>query len=62
MIATVDADLAAFLQAQPAERLNNTAVILVADHGATMGLNYLYTPHGRVSACVLRAGRCQRGW
>ena len=44
----MDADLAAFLAGQPPARLNHTAVLLVADHGATMGLNYMYTQHGRV--------------
>lgn len=51
VIATADADLAAFLRGQPAERLNRTAVIVVADHGATMGLNYMYTQNGRVRGC-----------
>lgn len=46
MVATVDADLAAFYRQLSPEVLNRTAVITVADHGATMGLNYMYTQNG----------------
>ena len=48
VVATVDADLAAFYRGLTPQQLERTAVITVADHGATMGLNYMYTQHGRV--------------
>ena len=48
VLATVDADMAAFLAGLGRETLGQTAVIVIADHGLTMGLNFLYTPNGRV--------------
>ncbi|KAL4451645.1 hypothetical protein ABPG75_007307 [Micractinium tetrahymenae] len=49
VVATMDADLAAFYQELSPDLLNRTAVITVADHGATMGLNYMYTQNGRIT-------------
>ncbi len=50
VIATVDADLAAFYRGLTQEQLDRTAIITVADHGLTMGLNYMYLQEGRVSS------------
>jgi hypothetical protein len=49
VIATVDADLAAFYRGLTQEQLDRTAIITVADHGMTMGLNYMYMREGRVA-------------
>ena len=48
VLGTVDADLAAFLLGLTDEQLNSTAVLLVSDHGMTMGINYMLTQNGRV--------------
>lgn len=53
----MDADLAAFYRGLTQEQLDRTAVITVADHGLTMGLNYMYAQEGRVSC-----GRCTWAW
>lgn len=58
VISTVDADLAAFYRGLTQEQLDRTAIITVADHGLTMGLNYMYFQEGRVSAWLVV---CQRG-
>jgi hypothetical protein len=44
----MDGSLARFISRLGPSLLNRTAVVLVADHGATMGLNYMLTPNGRV--------------
>ncbi|EFN55879.1 hypothetical protein CHLNCDRAFT_145486 [Chlorella variabilis] len=49
VLGTVDADLAAFLLGLTDEQLNSTAVLLVSDHGMTMGINYMLTQNGRIT-------------
>lgn len=51
VLSTVDDRLAAFLDAeQGVIDYNNTAVVIVSDHGALMGLNYAFTENGKVEA------------
>jgi hypothetical protein len=53
----MDADLAQFMLGLTPEQLNRTAIGFVADHGLTMGLNYMYTQDGRVSRIDARRSR-----
>jgi hypothetical protein len=53
VLATMDADLAQFMLDLTPEQLNRTAIVFIADHGLTMGLNYMYTQDGRVSRCAV---------
>ncbi|GAB4815444.1 hypothetical protein N2152v2_002490 [Parachlorella kessleri] len=47
VLATLDPDAAEFLEELTPDQLNTTLVIMLADHGLTMGLNFLFTQNGK---------------